>query len=89
VNGVSLDSLWQGVVSDPSVRESAASSLECIASEARGGDARAIILAGVLAVVADLLGWGPLMRARARARAPAPCGCAETPSRVVPLRVRD
>lgn len=85
VNGVSLDSLWAGVVADQSVRESAASSLECVAGLARDGDARAIILAGVLAVIADLFGWGPVMRARARA---SPCGCPEPP-RVVPLRARD
>jgi hypothetical protein len=83
-----IEALWQGMAADPYVRESAASWLEDVATQARRGEPRGIILAGALAVLADLCGWGEIRsraRVAGRAAAPAPCGC----SKVTPLRARD
>jgi hypothetical protein len=66
---VSVEALWRDFATDPAVKRAAVDWLEEIATWAREGQARGIILAGAAAVVADLCGWrGELAEARAAAR---------------------
>jgi hypothetical protein len=68
---ISIEALWRDFATDPAVRSAAADWLEEVATWARAGQARGIILAGALSVIADLCGWRDkvaLARAAARAR---------------------